>query len=352
MAPYDCPAGGYLADYLSFWGIWLAIAAATWLFFRATRGRKGVTRLIVGNALVLLALSWTVVVAAETYLRYVYDRTDQYGLTMTNRAWFRRHVTTNSRGFRDREFVAQRRPGVTRIAFVGDSFAYGWGIRDPSKAFPGLVHAALDARSPGRFETFNLSNPGMSTTDEAIVVEQVAATDSIDRVVLAYCLNDPDDLLPRDRTFDRDNSPRIPWFRQTWSFVADFLWFRLRLRDDPKVQGYFEWIKEAYDDPVVWGRQCDQFRRIAATCKAASIRLDVVVFPFFHRWGGAYDFDTCHERVALAWKSLGVDVLDLRDVYRGIPAEDLVVNRFDAHPNERAHEIAARAILARAFDVR
>jgi hypothetical protein len=350
MAPHDCPAGGYVADYLSFWGVWLLVVGAVWLFFRATRGRTGVLRLIAGNALVLLALLWTAVVAAETYLRYVYDQTDQYGLTMTNRAWFRRHVMSNSRGFRDREFVAERRPGVARVAFVGDSFAYGWGIRDPKLAFPGLVGAALDARKPGGFEVYNFSAPGMSTTDEALIVEQLAETRTIDRVVLAYCLNDPDDLLPRDRTFDRENSPRIPWFRQTWSFLADFLWFRLRLRDDPKVQGYFEWEKEAYEDPAIWGRQCDQFKRIADACRAASMRLDVVVFPFFHRWGDAYDFGACHERVALAWKSLGVDVIDLREVYRGIPGAELVVNRFDAHPNERAHDLAARAILARAFD--
>ena len=82
------------------------------------------------------------------------------------------------------------------------------------------------------------------------------------------------------------------------------------------------------------------------------MRLDVVVFPFFSQWGDGYPFDGCHDRVAEAWKDLGVAVVDLRDAYRGIPASDLVVNRFDAHPNERAHEIAAKAILERAFGVR
>jgi hypothetical protein len=37
-------------------------------------------------------------------------------------------------------------------------------------------------------------------------------------------------------------------------------------------------------------------------------------------------------------------VLDLEPVFREHPRENLTVNRYDAHPNERAHEIAADAI--------
>jgi len=55
---------------------------------------------------------------------------------------------------------------------------------------------------------------------------------------------------------------------------------------------------------------------------------------------------------ALPWKELGVDAIDLREAYRGIPASDLVVGRFDSHPNPRAHEIAAREVLRRALGIR
>ena len=84
MAPMDFPAAGYLSDYLAFWAIWLAIVGATVFFFRRTRGRPGRLRLVAGNLLVLLSLLWTAVVAAETYLRYIYDATDSYALMLTN----------------------------------------------------------------------------------------------------------------------------------------------------------------------------------------------------------------------------------------------------------------------------
>ena len=350
-SPY-MPAGGYVSDYLAFWAIWLLVVGATVLFLRRTRGRRGAVRLVAGNLLVLACIAWTAAVAAETYLRWFYDTTDQYGLMLTNRAWFMRHIHENNAGVRDVDFVPEKRPGTVRVACVGDSFTMGWGVDDPANAFPQRIGAVLAARAPGHFEVRNYGIPGLTTREEIQPIEDLARAGGTDHVILGYCLNDPDDLLPPDRWFDREAAPGIPWMKQTRSFLADYLWFHLRLAKDPRVRDFFSYEKEAYDDPKIWAVQCDQFRRIAATCRAASIRLDVIVFPFFQVWGEDYPFATCHDRVVAAWKALGVDAIDLRDCYRGIPGADLVVNRFDAHPNERAHEIAARTILARVFGVR
>jgi hypothetical protein len=43
-------------------------------------------------------------------------------------------------------------------------------------------------------------------------------------------------------------------------------------------------------------------------------------------------------------KSERIPVLDLEPTFRTHAGENLVVSRFDAHPNERAHAIAAEAI--------
>jgi hypothetical protein len=347
--PDDFPPGGYAGDYLGFWAVWLALAAATWLFLRRRRESPGVPRLVAGNALVLASLLWTSVVLGETYLRYVHDATDSCGVTLNDRAWLLRHVAYNSTGFRDVEFVAAKPPGVERVACVGDSFTMAWGVRDPADAWPQRLGAALRAR---RVDVRNYGRAGLSTREAAELIDGLVGADPIDRIVLGYCLNDVDDLLPPGRWYTAEDLPRVPWIAPTRSFVADFLWYRLRLADDPRAAGHFGAQIDAYDDPTIWAAQRGQFRRIAERCRASSIRLHVVVFPFFHAWGPQYPFDGCHDRVVEAWTSLGVDVLDLREAFRGTPAADLVVGRFDAHPNERAHEIAARAVLEHAFDVR
>lgn len=349
MPPNDVPAGGHLGDYLAFWGIWLLVVALNVAFFRVRRGRAGLGRLAAGNAAVLLLVLWTLVVAGETYVRYIYDETDQNGLTMTSLSWFQRHVKVNSRGLRDREWDPGKRPGTRRVACVGDSFTMGWGVPNPADAYPQRIGAALEADSPGRFEVRNYGVPGFATSHEVKFLGQILPTDSLDRVILGYCINDADDLFPPGRAFDRNAVRSVPFISRERSFLADFLWFRLHTTDDPRVRDYFTNEIEVYQDADLWARQVAQLRRIEELCRLGGARLTVVVFPFFHDWGPAYRFGSCHDRVVEAWTSLRVEVIDLRDAYQGLTAADLAVNRFDAHPNARAHEIAARTILDRVF---
>lgn len=345
MAPFDFPAGGYTKDYLRFWALWVVVVVLTIVYVRSRRGRPGLRALVAGNALVLLSLLWTAVVAGETYLRYVYDGTDSYGLTLTNFSWFRRHMILNSDGFRDVQFApGPPPPGVTRVACVGDSFTMGYGVPDAAEAWPQRVGAALD---PARFEVRNLGVTGFDTDQEIDLVRDLLRAGGRHRVVLGYCLNDADDLLPPGRRFDRGAAERVPWIPPTSSFVADFLWFRLKLRGDPRVRGYFDWVEAAYADPSILARQELRFRKMKAVCDAAGARLDVIVFPFFATWGDGYRFDACHDAVLAAWRRAGVEAIDLREAYRGIDGAELVVSRIDSHPNSRAQEIAARVVLER-----
>lgn len=352
MTPSEFQAGGYTQDFLRFWASWLVLVVVTVLFVRATRRRPGkpsLGRLLAGNALVFASLLWTAVCLGETYLRYVYDRTDSYGLTLTNMSWFRRHMLINQDGFRDKQFDRPPPPGADLVACVGDSFTQGWGIDDPADCWPQRLGAALEATAPGKFEVRNYGIVGLSTGDQIGLVRKLCRTGGVRRIVLGYCLNDADDLAPKGRGFDRNDAPPVPFLDRTTSFVADFLWFRLKLRGDPRVRGYFDWVGEQYADEAIMARHTGQFREMRRETLAGGVRLDVVVFPMFSQWGPSYRFDACHDTVAAAWRSVGIDVLDLREAYRGIPGEELVVNRLDGHPNERAHAIAAETIRARLF---
>ena len=51
-----------------------------------------------------------------------------------------------------------------------------------------------------------------------------------------------------------------------------------------------------------------------------------------------------HEELDRFWRQLGVPHLDLLPVYAGIPGQELVVNPYDAHPNEYANRLAAKAV--------
>ncbi len=348
MPELDMPATGYVVDYLAHWAVFLLLAGAALLFlyrvwFRA--GRRTLGARLLGALLVGLATLGGAGVVGETYLRYVYDATDSYGLMVTNYAWFHRHWQPNELGYRDDEFTPQKSAHVTRVACVGDSFTAGYGVSDPADLFPQRLSAVLGAQH----DVLNLGIIGIDTGDEGDLIQTLVGAWNVDHVVLAYCLNDLGDLLPADSGVQRMDIVRDSWIDPWSSYLLDWLWYRSYSLRNPEVSGYFEWVARAYEDEAIWGQQTARFRRIAALCRDRRVRLDVVVFPMFGSWGEEYPFHRAHERVVATWEGLGVNVVDLRETYSGMPAEDLTAGRYDAHPNEAAHQLAAKAIWRGVF---
>jgi len=71
-------------------------------------------------------------------------------------------VRTNSMGFRGPEPYIPKKEGVTRIAIIGDSFVYGWGV-DYQDTWVYHLERKLNESYTGRkFEVINLGIPGAS----------------------------------------------------------------------------------------------------------------------------------------------------------------------------------------------
>lgn len=70
----------------------------------------------------------------------------------------------------------------------------------------------------------------------------------------------------------------------------------------------------------------------------------VVTFPFVNAVGPKYPYAAIHSQLDEFWKAENVPHLDLLSVYNNEAATKLTVNRFDAHPNEYAHQLATAAI--------
>jgi hypothetical protein len=60
--------------------------------------------------------------------------------------------------------------------------------------------------------------------------------------------------------------------------------------------------------------------------------------------GPAYPWQFVHDELGQLWRDLNVPHLDLLPVFANLPPTRLTVNRFDAHPNEFANQLAAEAI--------
>jgi hypothetical protein len=323
----------------------IVTGSLVWLFFKRTQGpgaRVTGLRLITGNLLVLMFLGSVVMVIGEAYYRYDHDTTDSLSYSKTSQRWFSRHWHTNAAGFRDDvEYADRMQPGKRRVTFIGDSFTAGHGVKDVEDRFANRfrrAHPELDVQL--------LAQSGWDTGDElAGLKEALDRGYQIDQVVLVYMLNDVADILPEWAvTHQRimGNAAERPWIQQH-SFLIDAMVHWVKLMREPDMRNYFQFVRDGYRGPV-WQRQMERLDSLREAVQAAGGHLAVVTFPFLQALGPHYEYQFMHDELNAFWQQRQVPHLDLLGVYHGIPADKLVVNRFDAHPNEYAHRLAAEAI--------
>jgi lysophospholipase L1-like esterase len=337
-------AFGYITDYLLWWALYLSLIVHTWCFFRFfPRKTHRRAALIIGNALIFLCLLATGAIFGESYFRFVSIRTDAYGISLPARRWFALYTDMNSMGCRDKEWQVEKPAGAYRIAVVGDSFTYGWGIADPADRFTDILQSRFDARAPGT-QVLNVAKAGWSTAQEIAPIADMVGRFDVDEVVLAYVPNDIEDLLPKTPDFDPKRPPEPVLFDPDRSPLLDFLWRRIYLPRLPAVREYQDRLADGYADDAIMRRHATNLVSIIQTCKQAGARFRVILLPFVRTSGERLQTPALHGMLAEFLTANGAEVLDLAPALAGIPPADLVVNASDPHPNELAHRRFADAI--------
>ncbi|HEY2806127.1 MAG TPA: hypothetical protein VGI92_09740 [Gemmatimonadales bacterium] len=137
-------------------GIWLALR----LVSRTPLARTGVALSIA----TVFAMLWLVEVALR--VRATIAPVTQGITTYTSLAWRQRWVRLNESGFRDGTHSIAPHSGRPRLLFIGDSFAFGTGINDPSDRIGERTAGMLDSVTGAPWESINLSAPDRNTLEE------------------------------------------------------------------------------------------------------------------------------------------------------------------------------------------
>ena len=341
---------GYLFDYILWWVLFLSLVIHTWCFFRffpRTKFRK--TGLVVGNLLVFLNLLGVTALAGESYFRFAAVETDSFGVSLPARRWFALYAPLNSLGCRDKEWTTEKPPHVRRVAFVGDSFTYGWGIKRPEDRFTDLIQAKFDARSPGAVEVMNVAKPGWGTDAELQPVRDMIDVFHADEVVLCHVLNDIEDLLPVDPAYNPTRPPEPSFFNLDSSCLLDYLYRRLYVPRLARILGYEDWIAKGYENPEVLNMHFRNLASLAAACHERGVTLRVALLPLIKTTGTSLDQAAIHQRLRQFLESQGIPIVDLLPVIEDRSRDALVVNANDAHPNETANELFADGIWSAFF---
>jgi len=342
---------GYASDYAVMWILFLSLIAHAAFFFRFfPRDRHRRIGLIAGNLLVFFCLLGAVGLAGETYYRFIRVDLDPFGVSLPSQRWFARYVSLNSGGYRDAEWTKIKPAGVKRIAFIGDSFAYGWGIENVADRYTNLIAAKWSTRSPGSIEIMNVAKPGWDTAAHARAAFEMIDQYDVDEIVLCYVPNDIERLLPRSHDFDPINPPEPKWFSVESSALADHLYRAIFVPRAPTVHRYHDWLAKGYEDAAIWRLQKEQLVAILQLCRQRGVMFRAVLHPFLRTGSGDYDSNEIHALLRTFFQEQGVPFVDLFPVTHSMNPEELTVNRWDAHPNETANALYAADIWRAFFD--
>jgi hypothetical protein len=334
----------YVEWMLAAWAVLLSFVLVI-AFVKPWRSRRRWFRTSFKASLSAWLLAFAAVVA-ETLFLGLYSTTDAFSLSLVSKRWNERFVRTNNWNCRDsRNYEGPIPDGRKRLAIVGDSFAFGHGIREIADRFGDRLGRRLNQESKTHWEVYNLAEPGANTGWQWKRLEELGRKErfTADVVLLAYCLNDVEDLVPGTYEIVGSiiNDPPKNFFCRTF-YLPNFLYYRVNHFRRPEVRGYFRWLKDGYSGRI-WGRQRARLESVKQWCDERNAKLVVAIFPFM---ANLHDdaFESAHRTLTDEFKAMGVRSLDLLPVYRDSGGESLVVGAFDAHPNEAAHAIAADEI--------
>ena len=352
------------AGYLIAMSLWLAGGGLAFVGLlklrRRWKERPGRLRWV--HVLLSLWMLLAALTGVELYFAVLYDESDSFNMTNVSRKWFRRHVHPEQRSlvlgdrvalYRDnREIPSEIGADQQHIAFVGDSFTFGHGVPEVEHRFSNRLRSALARRSPGRFVVSNLADTGKDLPwIELLIRTLLESGPRVDTFVYVMCLNDVEGYAPETAAFYRDlgrHEPQFFLFRET--YFLNLAYFRVMQFTRPEVRDYYSFVRDYYEGEP-WQRMRETLADVSAMCRRQNVEFRVVIFPFLHNLGPDYPFRGVHEQIVTACAAEEIPVLDLAPVLSPHAGEGLMVNRFDAHPNERAHALAAEAIEAWLMDV-
>jgi hypothetical protein len=322
-------------------GVLLALLA---LQKKAKRPAAIASGLLVSYITVLLLFGM-----GEAYTRFVYADSG-WGFTLAHKNWEARYWHLNAHGFRDNEWTESDFAGRTTLAVLGDSFASGWGVNNPSDRFADV----LADRLGDEYAVVNLAVPGTSTPQQLELLQ--ANLPQPDIVLLQYFLNDIElasasvSRMWVDEFVTAPDSGSVAEQTYLGNFIYWAIYPLTRTVNATFEGSYWDWQYETYDTDTIWQIHEQQLNDFMDYIEAIDAELYVVIFPNMEDPVRSVPYV---DRVKFVFEGRGYDenVLTLYDeVAAWDSAESPVASPRDAHPSAAFHRYVGELMYERWFE--
>jgi lysophospholipase L1-like esterase len=266
-----------------------------------------------------------------------------------------KHFETNSFGMRERETDLKKPEGTFRIAGIGDSVMFGWGV-DVQDSYLRVLEQTLNRASDTYlFETLNFAVPGYNTAMEVATYEERVRSFSPDLLLLHFVDNDlgiplfmtaPSDYLSLNKSFLIEKVQELlSYFRNAPETSESFIGVEFRGQDETdkkKVLKKYQYMLGHQGFNLAMERLsrmvCED--RIPVVILAGRLRgemKDLVMSA-----AGKYGF-----HVVEAYPVVN-EYVEKNNIENTPEARKklLWLNEHDSHPNELGHRLYAETLLS------
>jgi lysophospholipase L1-like esterase len=240
-------------------------------------------------------------------------------------------ISTNSLGFRDRNWKLAKRPGSERIVFAGDSVTLGLGVT-VEETFVRLVEQlAQTGESPVNIETMSFAVGGYSALQVAEMIRDKAVPFSPDIIIYVMCMNDFD--------FVHSSGQIMKYFRKPENFLLRFL---ERTYAKFFVDHYYDYHFQKNKDAIF-----ADISSLNSELDDLGIEFIVAMMPIFDGEDAEsnYPVAAMHQEILERLRAENVGVIDLLGTFdnRAAPRSSFAFD--DVHLTAEGHRLAAEKLV-------
>lgn len=248
--------------------------------------------------------------------------------------YYRKTVTTNRWGMRDREYDQAKPAGTFRIGLFGESHTFGNGVED-NQVYKQLVEDRINQSGlapPGqRVEIMNFSTAGYGPISKFASLKKKGFAFDLDVVIQTAVSNEKEWAIRNLTGAAMEGLPiPFPYLAQVVEKAG------VTKNMTPSVINYR--ISPYGDEMIRW-----VYAELAKSCREHGVRPYLLFLP---KPENELSRGRAYKELADIAQSQGIGVLDISDAYDSAgDLQALWVAPWDNHPNARGHQLLADALI-------